>query len=838
MIRAVSARVVEFCRTHQDVSYAAALALLTVMLTFPVLRGRASLGPEAFVDKDPIHQRAKPVPRVPTFHDPAMVQFDYPRELAIAKGLRSGRIDQWTPDVAFGSPLWAEQGGPFFPLKAPFYVAPSPYTFNLFLIIRILFAAFGAYLLARQRGLAPAPAWCAAALFQVSGTMVAQLAFTTGNGFFVLPWVLLAAQMIADDKSLRNPIIGAVALFLAGIGGHPTIGVMVFIAFCLAIAGHSIASWRKPLDGLQIAGRGMIAVAIGAGLTMLVLLPLLELREVGVSYKHTGVGDHIWRRTMELSRASVYLSALAPATMEIVRPWSWNNWPWGMAPALGILGLTLSLAGIMRRGLSAGLVAVLILGVSLAIAPSGLGWVHKLPGMHLIMPNYAWVLITLPLTQAAGNGIAELDTKWGRRCALIALAVVVGSVVWLLLARTNVGRKDEFGRVLIGAIKKKGYWPVLWPVASASIVIGACYALGRTRFRRYAIVAVGVVAVAEMFVIMRPLVSQPTSRVLRSGPGPAVQFLQRKTANGLWRTTGMPKRAGGPNMLMIYGVPDLRSVSALPVGRYIDYLNAIQRMPGLWNSHTNHRGVSPLLDLAAVRYVVVEKREKRWMKALTRDPQHKIVHQAKTVVIFENMSALPRVRIASRVIGVADQKAAKRRIWHFGRSGHIHKSKRNDVVLEPAADGTEPPKLTHSEQKFGSVTIVKQPDPDRLVLDVQLEQPGYVFVADTYYPGWRATVDGEIAPIFPANLAFRAVYVPQGKHRVVFQYRSKPLRNGVLLFLLSCFVLAGLFYLHRQLDGRAGAAGEPQPTPEPKLESEPDSEAVAEQAEDALHSSS
>ncbi len=61
--------------------------------------------------------------------------------------------------------------------------------------------------------------------------------------------------------------------------------------------------------------------------------------------------------------------------------------------------------------------------------------------------------------------------------------------------------------------------------------------------------------------------------------------------------------------------------------------------------------------------------------------------------------------------------------------------------------------------------------PERVVVETDAATPAYLVLSDTFDPGWSATVDGQPAPIRPAYVAFRAVYLPQGKHTVVFTYR-------------------------------------------------------------------
>ncbi|MBE2271088.1 MAG: YfhO family protein [Anaerolinea sp.] len=59
---------------------------------------------------------------------------------------------------------------------------------------------------------------------------------------------------------------------------------------------------------------------------------------------------------------------------------------------------------------------------------------------------------------------------------------------------------------------------------------------------------------------------------------------------------------------------------------------------------------------------------------------------------------------------------------------------------------------------------------ERVVIVVETELDGYLFLSDAYYPGWRATLDGASVPIYRADVMFRAVFVPAGTHEVVFTY--------------------------------------------------------------------
>ena len=100
-----------------------------------------------------------------------------------------------------------------------------------------------------------------------------------------------------------------------------------------------------------------------------------------------------------------------------------------------------------------------------------------------------------------------------------------------------------------------------------------------------------------------------------------------------------------------------------------------------------------------------------------------------------------------------------------------------------------------------AVTLISYA-PEEVVLQALLPTPGYVVLSDSWYPGWRADIDGTPAATERANLAFRAVYVPQGTHTVRWTYRPASylvglgISSAALLAIMAA--LATLFARHRR----------------------------------------
>jgi hypothetical protein len=90
-----------------------------------------------------------------------------------------------------------------------------------------------------------------------------------------------------------------------------------------------------------------------------------------------------------------------------------------------------------------------------------------------------------------------------------------------------------------------------------------------------------------------------------------------------------------------------------------------------------------------------------------------------------------------------------------------------------------------------SIAVVKY-EPQRVELRVRLDRPGLVILADTYYPGWRLTIDGQAAPILRADRLMRGAAVPTGEHTLVYTYQPDSFRLGAIVSAAGLIALAAL----------------------------------------------
>jgi hypothetical protein len=770
--------------------------IIALVLGWPALSGRATLGPEHQLDFDPLYRSGFDLAQRPPLMDPGAAVFDWPRDLAFARGLHQGRLDLWNPLAGCGAPLWAEQMGPFFPLRLPFYVWPSRAGYNAFLLLRLPFAALGAYLLGRARGLTAIGATTAGVTFELCDVMLPDIAIGVYSNRFLLPWVVLASALIARRPNGAMAAAAGLILGMAVSAGHPSLGVLAMLTFLAATAAYVALSWGRWRAMVQLCAWAGVAVALGLALAAPTFLPLVHLLGVGTTYKTTALNMNVWQQGLSATRLLLPFDLFVPGIV---------------GSALGVFGLVAAMTGVARGGLDAPLIVVGLVGLGLSVAPIGLGWIHSLPAVKYIQPVYAVPLVVLPLTQAAGRGVEVLTCIGRRRIALVSAGALIGLGLMWLLAPSDMSSTLQFVRSL-GA--RTFLTRLMAPVGAAAGVLSLASMLPRIPWAGRLALAMTALIAWERIAATAPSFRQPVSGVVGSSPTPAVRFLQGRLAAGDSRMIGV-SQVGSPLALMLFGLPDLRNFSALPVRRYVEYLQAIRRepddstrpaegqMPSIFRrapliTIDDVRAVvrSPLIDVASVRYVVVGRRGGQPPASnLEDDPAMTLAYANDQVLVFENARALPRVRIVHNIIPLPDEDAARSWARTAGASpGHAFEIGLQDtVVLEPDEHGAYPPPLAAQASAGEYATITDQSDPDRLVIGAHLDGPGLVMIADTYYPGWRAWVDGVPTPIHPADLLFRAVFVPAGTHVVELRYRPFPFTVGVVLFLASsaaCVLLA------------------------------------------------
>ena len=168
---------------------------------------------------------------------------------------------------------------------------------------------------------------------------------------------------------------------------------------------------------------------------------------------------------------------------------------------------------------------------------------------------------------------------------------------------------------------------------------------------------------------------------------------------------------------------------------------------------------STLADLLGLRFIATGAPVERIDPKL-RDGDLKLIAKTKEGYVYENPRAGARVSFAGEARAADFQALVRDGNWppvDFATT----------VLVPPNTPGLE---QSGAPAATGTVRIVSYRNTE-IVIETDAAAPGYVVLNDPWHAWWSATVDGRSAPIIRANVLFRTVPVPAGRHTVRFAFR-------------------------------------------------------------------
>ncbi len=132
---------------------------------------------------------------------------------------------------------------------------------------------------------------------------------------------------------------------------------------------------------------------------------------------------------------------------------------------------------------------------------------------------------------------------------------------------------------------------------------------------------------------------------------------------------------------------------------------------------------------------------------------------ASGMKVYKQPAAFPRAWAVHKLVRVTADDQAN---WYI--------TERMDDLHSEAVMFGPIPALPACTAPADSVDL-KEDRGSRLSLSVRVSCPAMIVVSDTYFPGWRAYVDGRPAPIYQVDAAMRGILAPAGVHSVTMRYR-------------------------------------------------------------------
>ena len=754
------------------------------------------------------------------------------KELAVDL-LRSGEMPWWNSLLHGGVPLLADISQHlFYPPNLLYLALPTATALSGLIALHVVGASLAAYALGRELGLRQSAAVVAAVVYAYGGPTLSNTNLIIR--LFGAPWLVLLVLAVhralghepRSAAARRAAVAAAICGVLLVLSGAPEMTVFALLT-ALAWIWARPGRWRRLPATLAW---GALGAGI-AGLAAFQLLPMVEL--VGGTERGEGVGY-----------ASFSAFSLHPKRLpELVVPgftgrvdtlvgedfWGADlvdgGFPYLLSVYLGMVAVGLALAGLfapvgggmprrLRRlcAVMTGILLVLCLGRFLP----GFEWVYEVPGIRLFrFPIKLMSFLALPFALLAGAGmdaILRLDGRASRRTAWAAWGVLGGASTAGYLACRGAGlgfglQEFFFGRSSLRAAE--GLADAFGHAAGVAFTAMLLVAVARRRSapplaripasRLAAWLLVGLTA-TDLAVAGRPV--QPTTPGERLLAEPAAAAATRAVAAG-----GRLYRAPRPETLEMappsteivwlyrwnqetlsfylgaaYGIPVIfhDDFTGLAPRRVMRLKAGIEALP--WERRL------PLLSAAGVRAVITH--EELEVDGLERvagigppvASGQSTAHGGAPFHLYRNLGAAPPVRLVHLWARAASEDDAIRALTGRGFDPRRH------AVLE--IDGEGGPRPSSDPAACESTLEIDAESPNGRVLKVDSTCPALVVFTDGWDPGWRVTVDGAPVELLRADVAFSAVAIEPGAHRVVQRYASRAFGAGVLVSLATLLGVA------------------------------------------------
>jgi hypothetical protein len=412
------------------------------------------------------------------------------------------------------------------------------------------------------------------------------------------------------------------------------------------------------------------------------------------------------------------------------------------------------------------------------------------------------MLTALSVAVLAGFGVDEvarpraMRKAWSLRflrAADVVLALLALSATLMCLSMLDMSRQNRDLRQASSVARRPAAAPLLAPPLALLSALG-CGFFGRMRpaqARRCAGLMLPIF-VAEVAVFSQSILTTlPPSSFPRPNP---IGDLLHTQADG-WRLFGRQLIYSDGEALRS-SISKFQCYEPLPLDRTMRFLlvmlNAeypLSNLEGFYMLELQNAPHPELLDLWAVRYLVSMSDDTLpvsaadWpLLARLQVPWLTTRRGRLPAMLFCEIRVNPRAIPRGFVVGEVRLAASGEEELDALR----RLDPRREVILERDRLGSG------TRQVFTPASIIED-TPNRVILEVETSHPGYLVLADAWYPGWTAMVDGDAADVLPADVAFRAVVLPRpGKHRVEFRYFPPGLMVGLAITVATASILSYL----------------------------------------------
>jgi hypothetical protein len=693
-----------------------------------------------------------------------------------AQEVSTGHLPVWSPGSYGGVPFTADtQSATFYPLRWLTILLSLPWGLTyqaleweglLHIWLAGVFTYFLAYAITRER-------WSgliAAIALGLGGYLASYplLQLAVLETFIWLPLVLWLLRLgVKGQRPLPYLLAAAVTLGISALAGHPQTflhAAYLAAAYYLFLAGQARWSWRWQLGLGTVISLTAIGIASAGWLPAWHYLAFTTRSETGYDFVAKGFPLLDYWQLLVPGPFSVWLPQYLGVTAVTLALIAWFGRKQGHRAEILFWSGAAFLAGWLSLG-DKGILFELVY--------------HVLPGFSLFRQQERLInVVSLSLALLAAQGLAIwLKTAaahhrdWLRRVAVILAGGLLLAGVVLAALRTAVAAN----------------WPVIWLWQG---VITAVSLILLRQIKRHNWLGFSLVLLLglDLYRAVLPTLNLQDWQTNIFWPQPA-WLAQIQTSEPARIDSGQLFHV---NVGEAFNLEDIRGISPLKP----QVLTELEKLPRKrrW-------------QLLNVKYVLsdqpLDKIDDLQQIATIHDSL--LPDEPAAGFVYENEAALPRAWMSYQAIAAPNAAAALEQL--------------QSPDFDPAASVILHPPLPDLSQivppdSRPQVNIVRR-QANELAITVTTDSPGLLVLSEWAYSGWRATVNGRAATLYPANYAFQALLLPAGIHQINLRFLPADVIIGSITSLVT--LLAAVFIAWRWQPMVSLRQTNPAPAPLPHL---------------------
>jgi hypothetical protein len=715
-----------------------------------------------------------------TFYFRDILYYAYPMKHFIWESFQQGTLPFWQPDILGGVPFLAlMHPGVFYPFSALFFLNDFNSAFNIFYMAQHWMLAVGSYALCRYWGISIQGALGASLIALLGGYFLSISSFHNHLQSAVwLPFIFFSFQNFLQTGKMRYFLATVLTLTFQVLGGSPEnclFTVALLLPFSLFIIPKN--------GGIDATGKRILylaaAIVFALGLSACQTLPTYFMMEHstrahGMSYE-TSV-----RWSMDWAELNNFL---LPVNFKnfMIRPHL--NWDYFLqSPYMGLLPVLFLISAILFYPGRVFLfwVTVCIAGIFFALGNNNLLYIHffnNVPGFdHFRYPEKFLFLSAFALVFLTGYGIDRLPNALKQRKFLFQVIVLAMGIGIITISLANPGRgiilplialpvlAIGVHRIHKNKLKTVHFQWLLVFLLFADLSyrnISLIPTIDRSYYESAPKLLPQIANETEQFRIYSGDLSSKTLHSKQRFPWQRTHYLISLTL----------KEQLYPNLSGIYGVESVDGKTGIRL-----------QGPEQWVQHFTN-------SLPETRRTILERSNVH--KWVTMQNQ-RVVASSKTKSATNTRTPPPLGRVDLKTIETFANPLPRSYVV-----AHVQQTPADEILGIYYDPNFDPRRTALVEETValpdsGMGSGMSHPPvyrPNGASIFVQTEGGGYLVLVDNYFPGWTAKVNGKETPIHRTNRFYRGVLLEPGANRVEFQFVPEGFRAGILVSLLTLFIL-------------------------------------------------